>query len=89
MRKFAYKEQTDRDQAFQTLRPLYPLWILEGAGQYSCHRYHNWTYFCRISSHVYQGPSIMFGDIAYKFHFRTLAFLTPPDVRGLWYRWKY
>ena len=36
MRKFAYKEQTDRQtdkHRIQTLRPLYPLWILEGVGQ--------------------------------------------------------
>ena len=37
MRKFAdkqtkNKEQTDR-QTVQRLRPLYPLWILEGVGQ--------------------------------------------------------
>ena len=39
MRKFAYKmEQTIRQSDNQTvrrLRPLYPLWILEGVGQYS------------------------------------------------------
>ena len=33
MRKFA-DTQPRIKQAFQTLRPLYPLWILEGAGQY-------------------------------------------------------
>ena len=32
MRKFAYKKRTDR-QTVQRLRPLYPLWILEGVGQ--------------------------------------------------------
>ena len=34
MRKFAYKEQRTIKQTVQRLRPLYPLWILEGAGQY-------------------------------------------------------
>ena len=33
MRKFAYTQRTD-NQTVQRLRPLYPLWILEGAGQY-------------------------------------------------------
>ena len=33
MRKFADKEQTKNRHGIQTLRPLYPLWILEGAGQ--------------------------------------------------------
>ena len=32
MRKFAYKKRTD-NQTVQRLRPLYPLWILEGVGQ--------------------------------------------------------
>ena len=32
-RKFAYKKRTD-NQTVQRLRPLYPLWILEGVGQY-------------------------------------------------------
>ena len=39
IRKFAYKEQrTDRQtnkHRIQTLRPLYPLWILEGDGQFA------------------------------------------------------
>ena len=36
IRKFAYKKRTDKQtdrQTVQRLRPLYPLWILEGAGQ--------------------------------------------------------
>ena len=33
IRKFAYKKRTNTHR-IQTLRPLYPLWILEGAGQY-------------------------------------------------------
>ena len=33
MRKFADK-QTKNNQTVQRLRPLYPLWILEGVGQY-------------------------------------------------------
>ena len=33
MRKFADKEQRTDRHGIQTLRPLYPLWILEGAGQ--------------------------------------------------------
>ena len=37
MRKFADKEQTDK-HGIQTLRPLYPLWILEGAGQQTVKR---------------------------------------------------
>ena len=36
IRKFDDKKRTDRQtdkDGIQTLRPLYPLWILEGAGQ--------------------------------------------------------
>ena len=36
MRKFAYTQRTDNQtdrQTVQRLRPLYPLWILEGVGQ--------------------------------------------------------
>ena len=36
IRKFDDKEQrTENNQTVQRLRPLYPLWILEGAGQYN------------------------------------------------------
>ena len=34
MRKFADTQRTDR-HGIQTLRPLYPLWILERAGQFA------------------------------------------------------
>ena len=33
IRKFAYTMEQTGNQGIQTLRPLYPLWILEGAGQ--------------------------------------------------------
>merc|ERR1711867_371704 len=33
MRKFADNQRTIKQRTFQQLSPLYPLWILEGAGQ--------------------------------------------------------
>ena len=37
MRKFADKQTKNRQDGIQTLRPLYlyPLWILEGVGQFA------------------------------------------------------